>query len=289
MSWKTGRKRGFKTRRTRRYVGGSTRVQGPVVSCPPPQCQANESCMNPVEQGESFCKVHNGAGSVRQIKGPTSGFEPTYNPNVYNRDKAVQHSHNCFAYAMGVYDKKKVEECRKNNDCKFHVPGKTKGHAEFSGQMGKTCSDVLSRTMADVPSGYVTNFETVCNPNYSKVAIVVDEINDLHYYRQDKDGMWSHKPGGRPVTNKDAYGAKIYRPDRASRCYPRETPEDSGLHYDSFCSYMCVPRTLPIVVAGGGSRLHGPEDARSRLHGPEDARSRRTVKRRTKLQRRRRK
>jgi len=248
-----------------------SRTEDPVVSCPPPNCQASESCTNPVEKGNTFCEAHRKVGN--KIINSLSGYEPTYNPKVYNRDKAVQHSHNCFAYAMGVYDKKKIEECRKTNDCKFHVPGKTKGHAEFSGQMGKTCSDVISRTMADIPSGYVTNFETSCDPNYSKVAVVVDEINDLHYYRQDASGWWSHKPGGRPVTNKDAYGAKIYRPDRAARCYPRETPEDSGLNYDSFCSYMCVPRNKPIIVAGGG---------RSR-------RSRRSInKRKTTLKRKRR-
>jgi hypothetical protein len=242
--------------------GGQRRPNDPVVSCPPPNCQANDSCTNPVKKGHAFCETHlkNGNNTIS----PLSGFEPNYNPAVYNRDKAVQHSHNCFAYAMRVYDKKKIEECRKQNDCKFHVPGKTKGHAEFSGQMGKTCSDVLSRTMADIPSGYVTNFETVCNPNYSKVAIVVDEINDLHYYSEDDNGTWSHKPGGRPVTNKDAYGAKIYRPDRASRCYPRETPEDSGLNYDSFCSYMCVPRNKPILVAGGGHSRQSRQSRRSR-------------------------
>jgi hypothetical protein len=198
------------------------------------------------------------------VKGGLSGYEPKYRPEDYNSDSAIQHSHNCFAYALGVKDYKKIKNCRKNKECKFHVPGKTKKHPEFSGQMGKTCSDVIGRTMADVPRGYITNFITACKPNFSKIAVVVDEKNDLHYYKQSQSkesdktvtkervGLWDHKPGARKVTDKDAYGAKIYRPDLASRCYPRETPEDSGLNYNSFCSYMCIPRDQEIIVAGGG-------------------------------------
>ena len=64
----------------------------------------------------------------------------------------------------------------------------------------------------------------------------------------DNNQWWSHKPGGRAVTNLDAVGSKIYRPDLASRYYPGEFPGDSGLNYDSFCSYMCVPRVKPEVL-----------------------------------------
>jgi len=230
------------------YRGG-----GDEPVCSSPQCQCSPTCKNPVVKGDVFCKVH--TKNQCPVKGSLSGYELDYTPQDYNKDKAIQHSHNCFAYAMGVKDYKKIEACRKKNDCKFHVPGKTKGHPEFSGKMGKTCSDVIGRTMADVPRGYVTNFQTPCNPNYSKIAVVVDKENDLHYYRQDKSGWWSHKPGGREVTDRDAYGARIYNPELASRCYPKETPDDSGLNYSSFCSYMCVPRDRPIVVAGGARNI----------------------------------
>ena len=237
-----------------------------VVECPPPKCQCTSDCKNPVKEKDTFCEYHknNGCPIVHEL----SGYEPEYKPDEYNEDKAIQHSHNCFAYALGVKDSQKIEKCRYNNDCKFHVPGKTKDHPEFSGRMGKSCSDVIGRTMADIPQGYVVNFPTQCNKGFSKIGIVVDKKKDLHYYRVDKPkkndtsiyttyvpekpiGLWSHKPGARKVTDKDAYGAKIYRPDLASRCYPKETPEDNGLNYNSFCSYMCVPRDTPNIIAGG--------------------------------------
>jgi hypothetical protein len=183
-----------------------------------------------------------------------SGAEPEFNPEVYNGDKSVQHSHNCFAYAMNVQDEERIESCRNKNDCHFHVPGKKKGHPEFSGKLGKTCGDVIGRTMADVKQGYLIDFPSQCKPGFSKIGVVVDEENDLHYYRQDKDGWWSHKPGGREVTNKDAAGARIYRPDLASRYYPGEYEGDTGLNYDSFCSYMCVPREKGAIRIAGGKR-----------------------------------
>ena len=52
-----------------------------------------------------------------------------------------------------------------------------------------------------------------------KGAMVVDRGNTFHFYRQNKDGTWSHKPGVLPVTNKDASGKKIYVPHFADRDY----------------------------------------------------------------------
>ncbi len=217
---------------------------------PPLLCQCPD-CDEAVEKGQTFCKKHK---SGCPIRAELSGVEPAYKPEEYNNDKAIQHSHNCFAYAMNVKDPKKIAECRQRNNCRFHVPGKDKGHPEFSGKLGKTCGDVIGRTMSDAKQGYMTDFSTKCEPGMSKIAVVVDEENDLHYYRQDNNGWWSHKPGGRPVTNKDAVGAYIYNPKRASRYYPAEFEGDSGLNYDSFCSFMCVSRDKNAIKIAGGSR-----------------------------------
>ncbi len=189
------------------------------------------------------------------IKSPLTGAEPEYRPEDYNGDKAIQHSHNCYAYSLNVRDAEKIKECREKGNCRFHVPGKKQGnHPDFRGQMGKTCGDVMGRTMVDLPGSSLTNFQSRCKPGFSKIAVVVDKKRDLHYYRQDKNGWWSHKPGGTAVTNLDAAGAHIYRPDLASRYYPKESAEDTGLNYSSFCSYMCVPRDGSIKIGGYRTR-----------------------------------
>ena len=43
----------------------------------------------------------------------------------------------------------------------------------------------------------------------------VGMFSDYHWYRQDKGGLYSHKPGGLPVTNVDASGKMIKNPAKA--------------------------------------------------------------------------
>jgi hypothetical protein len=211
-------------------------------------CQCGD-CSRPVVRGQTFCGFHKQNGCP--IKSPLSGSEPDYVPEEYNNDKAVQYSHNCLSYAMNVHDQTKIKACRDENKCGFHVPGKKMGHPDFSNRMRKTCGDVIARTMADVPNAYLIDFSSQCKPGFSKIATVVDEENDFHYYRQDSNGWWSHKPGGRAVTNKDAVGASIYNPQRASRYYKAEYKGDNELNYDQACPFMCVPRDGSIQLTGG--------------------------------------
>jgi hypothetical protein len=236
------RKKPIIKKRTRKQRGGSA-----------PKCQCTSDCNRQIVKGEVFCSYHKQNGCP--IKPELSGYEPDYEPDLYNGDKNVQYSHNCFAYAMDVRDPSRIKICREKKNCSTPQPGRKKGHNEFSGKMGKTCADILSRTMADVPTAYITNFTNKCDKGFSKIGAVVDEDNDYHYYRQDSNGLWSHKPGGRPVKNTDSNNAKIYRPDLAGREYPPEYNGNSGLNYNSFCSYMCVPRkgvegVNPIQIAG---------------------------------------
>jgi hypothetical protein len=233
------RSRRRKTRRQRQR-GGSQQ--------PPPRCQCNEECKRPVKRGDTFCQYHMKHGCP--IISKRTGAEPDFDPDKYNKDQAIRHSHNCHAYAMDFINPERVQKCREQNDCRFTQPGFKAGHNSFRGQSGKSCGDIIGRTMSDIPRAYAIDFSKPCEPGYSKIAAVVDEKNDFHYYRQDSNGWWSHKPGARHVTNKDAMGARIWRPDLASRYYPKESPNDTGLNYASSCPYMCVPRDGSIKIGG---------------------------------------
>jgi hypothetical protein len=93
----------------------------------------------------------------------------------------------------------------------------------------------------------------------SKIAIVVDDKNDLHYYRQDSNGWWSHKPGGTAVTNLDAAGVRIYCPERAARTYYSADGDGVDLDYRYFCCYMAIPRVGPTakrIQLAGSERRH---------------------------------
>ena len=152
---------------------------------------------------------------------------------------------------MNVHDPKQVDACLKDPQCNvpFHQPGSASGHPRFSTQRLKTCPNMMARLFGDNPALKMTRFQEKCPTGTSKIALVVDPDEDYHFYRQDKDGMWSHKPGGMPVTNMDSHGIKIYDPSICGRNY---NSLSSKLNYDTFCSYMCVPRVNPVHLKVGG-------------------------------------
>ena len=98
----------------------------------------------------------------------------------------------------------------------------------------------------------MTTFTEKCPVGTSKIALIVDENEDYHFLRQDSNGLYSHKPGSRNVTNIDASGKLIYDPALADYNYKKNA--NGYLNYDTFCSYMCVPRTTPVRVKVGGKR-----------------------------------
>ncbi len=56
-----------------------------------------------------------------------------------------------------------------------------------------------------------------CPDGMCKVALVVNPGVDYHWYRQDSDGLWSHKMGLDPVTRYDNSNKLIIDPEIADR------------------------------------------------------------------------
>lgn len=50
------------------------------------------------------------------------------------------------------------------------------------------------------------NREDMCSKGTYKIALVIYSKFDYHWYRQNPDGTWSHKPGYGEVMNKDFSG-----------------------------------------------------------------------------------
>lgn len=220
-----------------------------------PKCQCDPTCTNPPLAGKSpFCAKHSKKGACK-IRSPLSGWEPHYTPTLYNGTKRIRHNHNCFAYAFDVMDP--PTDCT-DDDCKepFHQPGYASGYGKIGEK--KFCAELLSRLKGDMPWIELTTFTAKCKPGYSKIAIVIDPNNDYHFYRQDSNGFWSHKPGGQPVINLDASNKLIYNPELCNRDYrtPGSTdPEE--LNYSIFCSFLQVPRNRPVHAKRGGGYFLG--------------------------------
>jgi hypothetical protein len=215
-----------------------------------PRCQCDPRCPLPPLKGSPFCARHKHRCTIRS---PLTGSEPPIGLTKYNKTVPMLDSHNCFAYALDYVDTPDKTLCNRDGcNVPFHQPGRRAGYPKWANVKGKRCPDLIGRLKGDIPTIQRTTFTRRCPRGSYKIALVVDPNSDYHFYRQDKDGMWSHKPGGTNVTRLDASKQPIYNPELADRDYTK----DSGLHYKKFCSYLCVPRQSRRIKRGG-STLNG--------------------------------
>lgn len=174
-------------------------------------------------------------GAGNQIEGvtwsnlnfPTSGFEPIYEPQIWNDNGIIQYSTNCYAYALNMMDG-------------FSYGDKLQP-GELSGNMITELSvkSIVDASIADAEAtGRIfqrAETDKACPSNTYKVALVIAPGVDYHWYRQNPDGTWSHKPGHTEVTNEDASGKTIKDPQRADRNY-----NEIGVNYSEFGGYYCT-------------------------------------------------
>jgi hypothetical protein len=201
------------------------------------RCQCDPECKNPALYGSAFCKVHD--KNCTRIS-PLSGSELQYNPDEFNKYQGIKDSNNCYAYALGY--KELPKKCTKDScNESFPQPGRASGYPSWQKVKGKQCLDITARTMGDIPGIQPAEFTDRCPIGTRKIALVTDPENDYHWYRQDSNGWWSHKPGATDVTNKDTLERPIYDPQLAAR-----KSKDSRLDYKNFCGYLCLP--LPNKV-----------------------------------------
>ena len=209
------------------------------------KCQCKPSCKRKPLKNSPFCAVH-----IKRCSriAPLSGYEPNFDPDLYNKYNGIKEAQNCFAYA---FDYKKLPKgCTKHNcDVPFTQPGSVSGYPKWADIDGKRCPDLVARLLGDIPNIKMSSFTKKCPKNYSKIALVIDPKEDYHFYRHDKNGLWSHKPGATNVTSVDATGRPIYDPQLASRKYI-----DSNLNYGEFCGYFCIPRNTKMNLGRGGTR-----------------------------------
>lgn len=236
-----------------------------------PRCQCTPGCLNPPLENSPFCQEHL-RFCPRQA--PLSGSEPLFDPDKYNKKKGLKEAQNCFAYAFDYTQLPKKANCTEDScSVPFPQPGRASGYPKWSKIKGKRCPDLNARVMGDVKGAKITTFEAKCPKGMTKIGAVTDEDEDYHFYRQDSNGYWSHKPGATDVTHLDATKRLIYDPQLARRKYT-----DSGLDYDNFCGYMCVP-VKQHRFKRGGSFLRKSLQKSKRILKKSAQKSKRSLKR----------
>ena len=213
-----------------------------AIHCP--RCQCSPNCKRPPLPNSPFCKKH-----IKKCKriAHLSGSELPFDSSRFDKYPGIMESHNCFMYAFNHVNMPRISKCTlKSCPIPFSQPGRSSGYPAWSKVDGKRCPDIIGRLYGDIPGIKLTSFTKRCPKGTRKIAPVADEDEDYHFYRQDSDGYWSHKPGSTPSTHVDSMGRRIYDPQLASRYN-----KNSGLNYDKFCGYLCVPTKKHKFKRGG--------------------------------------
>lgn len=156
---------------------------------------------------------------------------PIFNPNKWNIKKnSIQEYNNCYAYAM--------RNLELDRDDKIQ-PGDLSNTPRID-KSKYNCENFRHNIKQDYPLMYDTNYEDSCACNYYKIALFLDDKKpdkDYHFYRQDEDMTWSHKPGNTKATNTDESGNIILNPLDCDRNFKN----NQNRNYNRFCGYYCVP------------------------------------------------
>jgi len=139
---------------------------------------------------------------------------PDFDPSFWNDADGIQFNNNCYNYATNT-----------RTDT-FAQPGTGSGNPFAN----TACADVdqaarsdgLTSTSCDDPE---------CTGCCHQVALVIWPGQDFHWYRRDRDGSWSHKPGSTQARNVDNSNNPITDPRTANRG-----------PYTDFCGCYCVCR-----------------------------------------------
>ena len=154
---------------------------------------------------------------------PLSGAELQYNPDLWNKNSKIKESHNCYTYALGKIVKKLDSKAQ---------PGYASGFEHIEDN-DYDCKSFRERLKKDSPGSYLEKFDNSCLPGFYKIFLALDPKQDYHWWRQNEDKYWSHKPGSTDVVDVDSDGKKIKNPLKANRKY-------DTLNYYKPCFFACI-------------------------------------------------
>ena len=229
----------------------------------------------------SYCRNYNKCKRV--FSKFMTGSEPKYNPENWS-EPLIEKSHNCYAYFLDdkipeIKNKcldickeqgHKKSKCKSNakavNECSDLKPqpgnyAYEHGTKGFKRNRHYTCKHMKKKILIDSYNPktkksniYETDFNKACPKDYYKGGMTIQKGKTYHFYRQDKNGRFSHKQGTLKVENKDASGKAIYAPHLSDMDYNKKK-EKGGISYNEWCGYYCIPRNYKADThAAGGSR-----------------------------------
>ena len=169
---------------------------------------------------------------------PTSGYEPRFTKLWGSRKQFIE-ANNCYAYAANQFRFWRPHKAQ---------PGENRQKVHNSPKyIPLKCDEITNAVLRDAGNGaYKCNDPNkACGKGLTKIMMVISPepgSQDFHFYRQDRDGTWSHKQGwGYGPTKLDASGKVIVDPRYCNRNYGR-------LNYSKVCSTMCIPKQFKYNI-----------------------------------------
>lgn len=159
-----------------------------------------------------ICNIYDNAGNIQfSLLENAYCTTPAYEPNYWNNNATIRIHNNCYNYANN-----------KRTDT-FAQPGRASGNMYSALNCAEVGDGAESDGLLPLPlSGQ-------CPDGMTKVALVIAPGWDYHWYRQDSNGLWTHKPGQTSATNLDNSGNIITNPQTCN----------TGI-YTVFCGYFCT-------------------------------------------------
>ena len=170
---------------------------------------------------------------------PISGSEPRWEPKEWN-NKYNEYFHNCYEYVLNKKDVHDIMSCKLRDNvsddnlleiCDDIIK---KSKLQPGNNVKPLCNEYNNIIQREL-NAINTTALSKCPPNTSKIGLAIAKDKDYHFYRQDSNGLWSHKPGLESVTNKDSNNKLITDPSKAGRSYP-------NISYNRWCGWWCIPR-----------------------------------------------
>ena len=162
---------------------------------------------------------------------------PLWEPKLWNNLNDIPHlkKTNCYEYAFNYisHSEEKLQPGELSS-------GKFKDYS---------CESIIRKMKEDYSDVKDSYFREKLDCTRYKIALVIDtNDNDYHFYRQDTNGLWSHKTCTNDVSRLDANGDIIINPEYCDRDYTTVNKKEDEHNYNLFCGYFSIPNKEGPVV-----------------------------------------
>jgi len=163
---------------------------------------------------------------------------------------------------MDMFYESKKYECMNNNNCYSYAFNNTNTKYKQKPQPGSysnikqvkrnnkeyKCKNFIYRVLNDYPNSRFISVNDYkkgrrCNNDEYTIFLAIDNdgiSTDYHFYKEDENGYWSHKPGLDEISYVDDSGRKITNPLYADRDYENGNINDeNNYNYKTKCGFFC--------------------------------------------------